>query len=133
MSDEEIKDEIRHSTDSAVQSLAIIVRSLQQDIIKHREEELASREEYRKNLTGDVKLEMKTQFNGKMDSIMKQMDSVMKQLDTLITRSAPVIEQYEDKKGFWNTMGDNTKKVGIIGALFAGLIAIFTYLTKLSQ
>ena len=126
MTDEDIKDQIRKSTDSAIQALTVIVREIQHENSKHRDEEIVSREAYRKELKEEVRHEMKVNFNGKMDTVMKK-------LDTLIEQTAPVIQQYENTKGFWKTMGDNTKKVGIIGALFAGLIAIFTYLTKLSQ
>ena len=44
MTDDEIHDEIRMSTDSSIQALTALVRDLQNDNRKHRQEELESRE-----------------------------------------------------------------------------------------
>ena len=133
MTDDEIHDEIRMSTDSSIQALTALVRDLQNDNRKHRQEELESRELYREKLIQEVRLEMKAQFNGKMDSITKKVDTLGEQQVLLLERSEPVLTQFEERKGFWTTMSNYSKSVGLIAALVGGGVIIFKYLAKLSE
>lgn len=126
MINEEIKNEINNSVNSSIGALAKIVFDIQNDNREHRKEESDSREEYRLKMLKEVKKIVETTVNGKIDSANIK-------LDTLISRSAAVIKQYEDSVGFWDTIGGGTKKLGIVTALIAGSILIFTYLTKLAQ
>ena len=121
------------STDSSIQALTALVRDLQNDNRKHRQEELESRELYREKLIQEVRLEMKAQFNGKMDSITKKVDTLGEQQVLLLDRSEPVLTQFEERKGFWTTMSNYSKSVGLIAALVGGGVIIFKYLAKLSE
>ena len=126
MTDDQIKDQIRQATDSSIQALTLMVREIQNDNRKHREEELGSREDHRKKMLKEVKEIVEITVNGKIDLANRK-------LDTLISRSAPVIKQYEDSRGFWETMKGYAGRIGLVGALIAGTIVIFNYLNKISQ
>lgn len=93
MTDDEIHDEIRMSTDSSIQALTVLVRDLQNDNRKHRQEELESRQAYRMEMLNTVENTVKVTVNGKIDAANKK-------LDMLIERSEPVLTQYEERKGF---------------------------------
>lgn len=123
MSDDEIHDEIRMSTDSSIQALTTLVRDLQNDNRKHRQEELESRQAYRMEMLNTVENIVKVTVNGKIDAANKK-------LDMLIERSEPVLTQYEERKGFWATMSNYSKSVGLVAALVASSIYILKLLTK---
>ena len=123
MSDEDIHDEIRQSTDSSIQALTMLVRDLQNDNRKHRQEEVESRQTYRMEMLNTVENIVKVTVNGKIDSANKK-------LDMLIERSEPVLTQYEERKGFWTTISNSSKAIGLVAALLAGSVYILKLLTK---
>ena len=123
MSDEDIHDEIRQSTDSSIQALTMLVRDLQNDNRKHRQDELESRQAYRMEMLNTVENIVKVTVNGKIDSANKK-------LDMLIERSEPVLTQYEERKGFWTTISNSSKAIGLVAALLAGSVYILKLLTK---
>ena len=133
MINEEIKDEIRHSTDSSIQALTLLVRDIQNDNRKHREEEMDSRVKYRTEMLSAVRDEMKVTVNGKIDNLtqqVKDMDDRFKEHCEIVE---PIIRQFEDRKGFWNTLSVSGKNIGLISGAIIGIGIIITALMKISK
>jgi hypothetical protein len=136
MTDEDIKDHVRQSTDSAIQALTAVVKSVQDDNRRHREEELASREIYREKMLKTVEDIVKVTVNGKIDKIAIKQQEDSEKIDELVAdikRSEPVIKQYEDTKSFWTVFNSKVIQIGIVGSFIGGTIYLFRTLAKLSQ
>lgn len=110
-----IDDNVRKSTDSSIQALTSLVRSLQEDNRRHREEELESRQLYRMEMLNTVENIVKVTVNGKIDAANKK-------LDMLIERSEPVIKQFEEKQIV-------NKQFGLIGTTTGKFAAFIGSLT----
>lgn len=126
MSEDAIKDEIRRSTDSAIQALTMLVREIQVENRKHRAEESTAKKQHIELMLKEVGEKIEVVVNGKIDSANKK-------LDMLIRRTEPVIRQYEDSQGFWNTVKRNRDNITILSTLIAGVGVLFIYLIKVFQ
>lgn len=140
MTDEEIRDIIRHSTDSAIQALTNLVESVIVDNRNHRQEEAAAREEHRQKLMQGVQDVVIKTVNGKIDAIKAQMledtkirEKMAKQLDTLSEKSNPLINQFEERKGFRKTISSYSKNVGLVAGLIAGSLYIVDKIINISK
>jgi hypothetical protein len=140
MTDDQIHDEIRRSTDSAIQALTNLVQSVIVDNRNHRQEEATAREEHRERMVVEVKETMDQQFNGKVKNILSLMNEMTQsqkeqtvKIDTIVRRTNPLVEQYEERVGFTKTVKKYGVNMGLIATAIGVTVIVFEYVNKLAK
>ena len=90
-------------------------------------------ESFKADIINEVKDAVNITVNGKIDKILVIVNNQDAKIDTLIGRSTPMIKQYEDRMGFWNTISVSSKNLGWIVAIIASIVVLFQYVKILSN
>lgn len=137
MTEDQIKDEVRQSTDSAVQAITNIVRDIQNrmqehgkeiraTMEEHKQEELRSRAIYREELLTAVENKVKTVVNGKIDGIKITVDAIKKSIEEI----QPLKKRFDDSNGFWNTMKRYSTGVGLFAGIMLSIGIIVAFISR---
>jgi hypothetical protein len=87
--------------------------------------------EFQERILREIKETVKVTVNGKIDKIQYSLDELKTDFKTHADIVQPIIEQFNDRKGFWNIMSSSSKNVGMVAALIVGGGLIISYLMKL--
>lgn len=130
-----IGDVVRKANDSSIQALTNLIKDIQEQQKDHREEELRSRLIYRDDMLMAVEKKIEAivpkVVNGKIDKLTNTVDEMRKDLKEHVDVVQPIIESFNDKKGFWKTITAGGMKTGAVVGILAGGAVIFGYLLKL--
>lgn len=69
--------------------------------------------------------------NGKLDNLKTSMDGLKKDFKDHVDIVQPIIQQFNDRRGFWNTLSTSGKNIAIISGGIVGLGIIAGLIKKL--
>ena len=132
-----ISDVVRKVNDPSIQALTNLIKNIQDQQKEHKEEEIRSRLAYRDEMLtaveNKIKIVVPEVVNGKIDKLtvtVKSMQEDVNHIKKAVQDFEPVREQYEDRKGFWKTLGGIKDKSWIIIGIVGGIGLILGYLLK---
>lgn len=81
-------------------------------------------------LNSAVQKAVKETVNGKIDRLSTDVKSLRGELKAHVDIVQPIIEQFNDRRGFWNTLSTSSKNVALVGALIAGIGILVAFAKK---
>ena len=126
-----IHDEVRHSTDAAIQAVINLVQEIQTRQMEHSEEEARARTIYREEMLKAVKNEVKVVVNGKIDTLNETVTRFTSMFVEHLDVISPIIKQFNERQGFWKTVINASKYLGVISGIIIAFGIIWTFLTKI--
>lgn len=74
-----------------------------------------------------------TTVNGKIDKVSSSLNELKTDFKAHVDIVQPIIQQFNDKKGFWNTISSVKNNIGMIVGLIVGIVAIVNLLLIISK